>query len=93
LLIGTILSLTSEQKNFIQLMDSEAKSILEHGGQEDLLMSLCNKMEKINEIMDASSQDELNQYCAQYEGFYEYMKLLEKLAQGCEQGIFDDVIN
>jgi len=73
-------------------MDSKAKVILEHGGQEALLMSLCDKMEKIKEIMDASSQNELNQYCTQYEGFYEYMKLLEQLAQGCAQGLFDDVL-
>ena len=84
--------ITSKQKNFIQLMNSKAKSILEHGGKEALLMSLCNKMEQIKEIMDASSQDELNRYCTEYEGFYEYMKLLEQLAQGCAQGVFNDVL-
>lgn len=84
--------ITAEQKKFIQLMDSKAKSILEHGGQEALLISLCDKMEKIKEIMDASSQEELNRYCTEYKGFYEYMKLLEQLAQGYSQGIFNDVL-
>lgn len=73
-------------------MDSKAKSILEHGGQEALLISLCDKMEKIKEIMDASSQNELNQYCTQYEGFYFYMRLLEKLAKGCSEGDFKDIL-
>jgi hypothetical protein len=86
------LPLTSEQKNFIQQLDIKAKTILEHGGQEALLMSLCNKMEEIKELMDSSSRDELNQYCTRYEGFYQYMKLLEKLAQGCADGLFKDII-
>ena len=70
------MSLTSVQKDFIILLDSKAKQILKHGGQEELLMSLCDKMNPIKELMDFSSQDELNQYCEKYEGFYQYMKLV-----------------
>jgi hypothetical protein len=84
--------LTQEQKHFISLMDSKAKTILKHGGQEALLMSLCDKMGQIKNIMDSSSKDELNQYCERYEGFYAYMKLLEQLAQGCAQGLFKDIL-
>ncbi|MBX9703224.1 MAG: hypothetical protein K2X39_03635 [Silvanigrellaceae bacterium] len=76
------MALTKEHKDFIILMDSKAKQILQHGSQEELLISLCSKMDKIKEIMDASSGNELDYYCEKYEGFYHYMKLLEQLAQG-----------
>lgn len=73
-------------------MDNTAKQILSHGGQEALLMSLCNKMTDIKGIMDAASQDELNRYCDQYDGFYQYMKLLEQIARGCKDGVFNDIL-
>jgi len=60
-------------------MDCKAKQILAYGGEEELLMSMCDKMDKIKDIMDSSSGNELNQYCAKYDGFYQYMKLLEVL--------------
>ena len=86
------MSITKSQKEFIISMDNTAKQILSHGDQEELLMSLCNKMTEIKDIIDSSSLDELNQYCDQYNGFYQYMKLLEKMAQGCADGVFKDLI-
>jgi hypothetical protein len=86
------LALTLEQKALIQTMNVNAKEILKQGGQEALLISLCDKMSAIKGIMDASSKAELNQYCQQYEGFYHYMKLLEQLAKGCSEGVFNDLL-
>lgn len=85
--------LTQTQINLIKQMDNKAKKILKYGGQEELLMSLCNKMEPIKKIMDSSSENELNYYCDKYDGFYAYMKLLEQLAQGCANGLFKDIIS
>ncbi|MBY0544490.1 MAG: hypothetical protein K2Q14_02955 [Gammaproteobacteria bacterium] len=84
--------LTAAQKDFIMTLDEKAPQILSHGGQEAILMSLTTKMETIKKIMDASTQEELNAYCEKYEGFYHYMKLLEQLAYGCAEGLFDDII-
>lgn len=85
--------LTQAQINFIKQMDNKAKKILKYGGQEELLMSLCDKMEAIKKIMDSASEGELNHYCDKFDGFYAYMKLLEQLAQGCANGVFKDVIS
>ncbi len=85
--------LTVEQKNFIILLDSKAKQIMQHGDTEELLISLCGKVEQIKEIMDASSEIELNAYCEKYDGFYHYIKLLEQLAKGCAEGAFKDILN
>ncbi|MBX9702840.1 MAG: hypothetical protein K2X39_01680 [Silvanigrellaceae bacterium] len=86
------MALTNEQKDFIILMDNKAKQILQHGTQEELLISLCSKMDKIKEIMDSSSKNELDYYCEKYDGFYHYMKLLEQLARGCAEGAFKDLL-
>ena len=74
------------------MLDSTAKQILQHGGDEELLMSLAHKMHEIKDIMDSASQSELNFYCKRYEGFYQYMNLLEKMALASSQGAFDDII-
>lgn len=73
-------------------MDLKAKQILRHGGEEELLMSLADQMLPINELMDSASNEELNHYCQRYDGFYQYMKLLERIAAASSQGAFDDII-
>lgn len=83
--------LTSAQKDFIIMLDEKARQILKEGGQEALLMSLATKMNAMKEIMDASTEDELNAYCEKYEGFFQYMKLLEQLAYASSQGLLNDI--
>lgn len=73
-------------------MNNQAKQILKHGGDEALLMSLAHKMPQIKDIMDSATEEELNTYCQQYDGFYQYMKLLERMALASSQGAFDDII-
>ena len=85
-------NLTKKQKEYIDILDKEAKSILKRGGEKDLLMSLAYKMNEIKDIMDAETQVELNQYCERYDGFYQYMHLLERIAEGTSAGIFNDII-
>lgn len=90
------MSLIAAQKQFIIKLDQEAKQILRNGGEEALLMSLCEegKMEVIKEIIDASleNRDELDIYCKQYFGFYRYMELLERMVLGIANGSFDDIL-
>ena len=85
------MSLTAKQKDLIVLMDKEAKQLLKHGDDEMLFISLTHKMPQIKEIMNSSSEDELNFYCQRYEGFYQYMKLLERMAEASLQGAFHDL--
>ena len=86
------MALTASQKQFIVQLDNQAKQILQHGNEEALLMTICNKMNKIKDLLDSAKNNELNLYCEQYDGFYRYMNLLERLAIGTSQGIFDDII-
>lgn len=53
-------------------------------------MSLTDKkMSKIWDILNSEAQDELNQYCEKYDGFYQYMKLL---AQRCASDSFNELL-
>lgn len=87
------MALTTTQKELIVLMDKDAKRTVKQGGDGAILMSLAHKMHQIKDIMNSSSEGELNFYCQRYEGFYQYMKLLEKLAVASSQGAFNDIIN
>lgn len=84
--------LNPSQQAFIAALDNEAKRIIKQGGQEALLMSLSKIMPTLKDIMDSATKDELNQYCEQYDGFYQYMKLLENMARGISQGTFDGTL-
>ena len=86
------MALTSKHIAFIKALDHEARQMMASGGEEALLMSLCDKMDDIKTVIDAAGQGELDQYCQQYEGFYHYMHLLEKMAQGCASGAFNDIL-
>jgi hypothetical protein len=84
--------LSKQQIETIKTLDSLAKQILPQGGEEALLISLATKMEILWPILNGGSQAELDAYCEQYTGFYEYMHLMERVAQGCQDGVFDDVM-
>lgn len=83
--------LTLEQKKFIVRIDQEAKKILQNGGDdEDLLISLGDKLNEIkNIIASTETKEELNTYCKQYAGFCKYIRLLLQLAQEINCGVFD----
>ena len=73
------MTLTTKQKELIVLMDKEAKQLLKHEDDEAFFISLTHKMPQIQDIMRSSSEGELNFYCECYEGFCQYMSLLERL--------------
>ena len=81
------MSLTIEQKHLLISIDNQANQILSAGGSdEDLMKHLYLVMESLKKIMDLSTQKELNTYCQEYNGFYRFMKLLEKLAVAISKG-------
>jgi hypothetical protein len=84
-------SLTQKQIDYIVYLDKKAKQLLKDGGEQSLLMSLAHEIRKIKAIMDSSAKGELDFYCGKYNGFYNYMKLLEKLAKASSEGLLNDM--
>lgn len=70
--------LNSEQINLISLIDQKVKDILSSGGNEiSVMLSLLEEMPQIKTIIDFTDKEELNKYCASYDRFYRYMKILK----------------
>ena len=84
--------LTLIQKEFITEIDFQTHQILQQSGQEALLMFLAKKLPELKAIMDAATHDELDWYCEKFDGFRQAMRLLEQLAKGCAEGLFDDIL-
>lgn len=80
------MSLSEQQKKFIYWLDKQATHALQKGGDEALLMMLANHMHKIKELMDEGEDDELDFYCEKYDGFYQCINLLERLAAAIADG-------
>jgi hypothetical protein len=70
--------------------DRLARSIHQHvqlstangGGDEALLVSMYDHMGTFKQLMDGSTEEDMNQLCERYPGFYRFGKLLERLAAG-----------
>ena len=81
------MSLASEQERLVMYIDQQVTQILENDGNAtEILISLSNHLHEIKKLMDASSTDEMDRYCQQFEGFYLFMTLLEDIASGIANG-------
>ena len=79
--------LSNKQKNLIAYVDFEVKTILENGGDEtDVLIAMVEKMPEIHDIIETTSEEELQIYLNEYNGFYNFVKTLETLAIGIRDG-------
>lgn len=81
------MSLNAQQKKFIADVDSRVKTILANDGDEQtLLVQLLEFMPGLKTIIDSPTEKEMDLYAHAYPGFYRYMKVLERLAQGIANG-------
>ena len=84
---------TKWQKYPIGQMDSEAKKIIQHGGQDEMWIALRNRWNTIEAIIDSTSEDEFADYCKNYPGFFQYIKLLGKIIHDWKQGRYNYILN
>ncbi len=82
------MALSSEQLKLIKTVDEKVCALLAvHANDETLLVSMVSYMPSIkSEILDKLSKQELELYCYEYKGFYQFMKTLENLAQSIANG-------
>ena len=75
------MALNPEQKQLIIDIDANVnKILLDNGNEKDILLFFAGITDSFEEILFSCEKDELNAYYQQYNGFYQLMKLLEKLA-------------
>ncbi len=81
------MALTKQQKYLAGKIEKHVNKIISRGGgDEELLMSMADHMETYQRIMESTSQEELDELCHRYKGFYCFSKLLEAMAQGIQDG-------
>jgi len=78
------MALTTAQKNHLITMDRTAKELLAQGqgGQAALLLSICDKIDLVKEIVETLSEEALAHYCQCYPGFHDCMSLIDQLTLG-----------
>jgi len=84
------MALTQKHYQQAQQIDSYVQQVLaKGGGDEQLLETMYDYMPLFKDILDASAKGELDQLCNRYDGFYRFANLLERLAQGIQEGRID----
>ena len=79
--------LTDRQIRLAVAIDRHVNYILaKGGGDEELLVSMYDQMHTFKQLLDTSTEGEMSQLCQQYDGFYRFAKLMERLAQGIADG-------
>jgi hypothetical protein len=80
--------LTKNQIRLAVIIDKYVKQTIKNGGDdEDLLVSMYEYMGTFKQLLDSSTQQEMNELCQRYDGFYRFAFLLERLAEGITNGI------
>ena len=81
------MSLTSIQVQLATRIDKHVQKIVEKGGDDEaLLVAMYDQMGTFKQLMDSSTQKEMDELCQRYSGFYRFASLLERLAEGIANG-------
>lgn len=79
--------LTEQKKRLARKRDRHVNRILANGGDdEDLLISMSDHMPTFKPLLDTCTKAEMNALLKRYDGFYQFAKLLELLAEGIADG-------
>ena len=49
-------------------------------------------MDGFKHLLDTVGSSGMNRLCTEYSGFYRFAKMIERVAQGCRDGLLDDII-
>ncbi|MBN1427607.1 MAG: hypothetical protein JXB07_04425 [Anaerolineae bacterium] len=80
-------TLTDRQLKLANSIDAYVKNIVKHGGGDaDILQNMYDHMATFKELLDTSTQIEMDVLCAKYEGFYRFAMLLESMAKAIQDG-------
>jgi hypothetical protein len=77
----TILALASSINHDVNKALSEGNSDL-----DILKLIMSDRMDTIKELLDTASEHKMDELCDKYDGFYHFMKILERLAQNIADG-------
>jgi hypothetical protein len=81
------MALTEQQTRLAATIDRHVNQVIAGGGgDEALLVSMYDYMDRFKQLLETCSREEMDLLCERYDGFYRFAKLLESLAQGIADG-------
>ncbi len=81
------MSLTVQETQLAETIDTHVRQVLAHGGSDAaLLLSMADYMPTFKQSLDPCTGEEMNMLCDRYDGFYRFAQLLERLAEGIADG-------
>ncbi len=83
--------LTRAHRRTARRIDAEAKTLLDRGGREALLLGLKPLLIQFKTILATATPDEMDGLCEAHPHFAEVLILTSSLAEGIATGDFADV--
>lgn len=82
----------AEKKRILEIIDNKVNAILSQGESDQvLLIKMVEHLPHIQDIIKSSTVDELNSYCLRYQGFYQYIQVLEFITNEIAQIDEDEI--
>lgn len=84
------IELNPEQLQMVKIIHDHALRFpLNETGEAQLLQTCYDYMDAFKRVMDNTSHIQMDYICQQYDGFYRFAKLMERMAQGIADGIIE----
>ncbi len=90
------MNIPSQQKQIAALIGDQVAHIIATEktttAEDEAIVGLMpDWMDGFKMLMDTLTPDEFDWLFQEYPGFYRFSKMMEKIAQGCADGLFDDI--
>ncbi len=91
------MDLTERQLQIASQIDRDVMSIGQKAKSKDAadeaVIELMPKyMDGFKHLLDTLDSNGMNQVATDFPGFYIFAKMMERIATGCRDGLFDDII-
>jgi len=81
------MNIDSDQLHLVKLIDYHVNKFPDNeAGNTQLLTTVYDYMASFKQVMDSTTQAQMNYLTQEYSGFYRFAKLLERMAQGICDG-------
>lgn len=93
----TSLNITNQQRQIASLINDQVVNVIINQktstDEDEAIVGLMpDWMNGFKTLMDSLPTEEFNYLCEEYPGFFRFSQILERIAQGCSDGIFDDIL-
>ena len=91
------MNLTTRQIQKVISIDNHVAKIVKKGKtsqevDEAIILMLLDHKDGFKHLLDTLDSAAMDNMCAKFSGFYRFAKMMERVAEGCRDGLLDDII-